>query len=224
MKASPMSATAPKSSPASKASSPSPPRSPSPTRAGGALRYRGVDIEELVGSGALRAGLGAAGRRPAATRPAAGRAASADRPLGRPPRRRAVCARDARRPQWGFGQLIDITDEQARDNLARASVMALSFVAQSARGIGQPPVPQREVDQRDVDPRALPDPLARRGQPRPRQGDRRLLDLGRRARHERLDLHRARGRLDRRRRGRGAVGGGRRAVRARCTAAPPRAC
>ena len=49
-------------------------------------------------------------------------------------------------PQWGFGQLIDISDEEARDNLARASVMALSFVAQSARGIGKPPVSQREVD------------------------------------------------------------------------------
>jgi len=35
---------------------------------------------------------------------------------------------------------------EARDNLARASVMALSFVAQSARGTGRPPVPQREVD------------------------------------------------------------------------------
>ena len=39
-------------------------------------------------------------------------------------------------PEWGFGQLIDISDEQARDDLARASVMALSFVAQSARGAG----------------------------------------------------------------------------------------
>jgi len=49
-------------------------------------------------------------------------------------------------PQWGFRELIDIPDEEARDNLARASVMALSFVAQSARGIGRPPVSQREVD------------------------------------------------------------------------------
>src|SRR6185369_17791799 len=49
-------------------------------------------------------------------------------------------------PEWGFGQLIDISDEQARDQLARASVMALSFVAQSARGAGKPPVPQAEVD------------------------------------------------------------------------------
>ena len=39
-------------------------------------------------------------------------------------------------PAWGFSQLLDIDDEQARDDLARASVMALSFVAQSARGIG----------------------------------------------------------------------------------------
>ena len=49
-------------------------------------------------------------------------------------------------PEWGFEPLIDISDEQARDQLARASVMALSFVAQSARGAGQPPVPQSEVD------------------------------------------------------------------------------
>ena len=41
-------------------------------------------------------------------------------------------------PEWGFEPLIDIDDEQARDDLARASVMALSFVAQSARGAGPP--------------------------------------------------------------------------------------
>jgi citrate synthase len=49
-------------------------------------------------------------------------------------------------PEWGFRELLDIEDEDARENLARASVMALSFVAQSARGTGRPPVPQREVD------------------------------------------------------------------------------
>jgi citrate synthase len=49
-------------------------------------------------------------------------------------------------PSWGFKQLLDISDDEARDNLARASVMALSFVAQSARGMGRPPVPEREVD------------------------------------------------------------------------------
>ena len=49
-------------------------------------------------------------------------------------------------PEWGLRQLIDISDEQARMDLARVSVMALSFVAQSARGVGRPPISQREVD------------------------------------------------------------------------------
>jgi citrate synthase len=50
-------------------------------------------------------------------------------------------------PAWGFRELIDISDEEAREDLARASVMALSFVAQSARGVGRPPVPQTAVDE-----------------------------------------------------------------------------
>jgi citrate synthase len=61
--------------------------------------------------------------------------------------RASTCSRRSRcSPRVGLRQLIDISDEQARDQLARASVMALSFVAQSARGTGQPPVPQLEVD------------------------------------------------------------------------------
>src|SRR5437763_675256 len=117
-----------------------------PDRAGGALRYRGVDIEDLVGrvpfeqvwgllvDGHLRPGLPPAEPHPLSVR-------SGD------PRVDVQSALAMLAPQWGFGQLIDISDEEARDNLARASVMALSFVAQSARGIGKPPVPQREVDQ-----------------------------------------------------------------------------
>jgi citrate synthase len=116
-----------------------------PDRAGGALRYRGVDIEELVGNvpfeqvwgllvdGKLKPGLPPAEPHPLSIR-------SGD------PRVDVQAALAMLAPQWGFGQLIDITDEEARDNLARASVMALSFVAQSARGIGKPPVSQREVD------------------------------------------------------------------------------
>src|SRR5580700_2355482 len=107
-----------------------------PDRAGGALRYRGVDIEELVGTvpfeqvwGLLVDGHLLPGLPPAAPFP-----------LG-------VRSGDPRVDvQWGLRQLIDISDEEARDNLARASVMALSFVAQSARGIGKPPVSQNEVD------------------------------------------------------------------------------
>src|ERR1700759_3163685 len=50
-------------------------------------------------------------------------------------------------PIWGFQPLLDIDDNTARDQLARASVMALSYVAQSARGIYQPAIPQRVIDE-----------------------------------------------------------------------------
>ena len=43
--------------------------------------------------------------------------------------------------------MLDISDEQARDDLARASVMTLSFVAQSARGTSVPAIPQEQVEQ-----------------------------------------------------------------------------
>jgi citrate synthase len=116
-----------------------------PDRAGGALRYRGVDIEEIVGAvpfgqvwgllvdGHLQPGLPPAEPHPLSVR-------SGDHRVD------VQSALAMLAPQWGFGQLIDISDEEARDDLARASVMALSFVAQSARGIGKPPVPQRDVD------------------------------------------------------------------------------
>ena len=53
-------------------------------------------------------------------------------------------------PAWGMRQLYDISDAQARDDLARTAVMALSYVAQAARGVGQPMVPQAEVDKCDT--------------------------------------------------------------------------
>jgi citrate synthase len=116
-----------------------------PDRAGGALRYRGVDIEDLVGNvpfeqvwGLLVDGTLLPGLPPA--EPHALNWRSGD------PRVDVQAALAQLAPEWGFGQLIDISDEEARDNLARASVMALSFVAQSARGAGHPPVPQSEVD------------------------------------------------------------------------------
>lgn len=117
-----------------------------PDKEGGALRYRGVDIEELVGTlsyeqvwgllvdDALRPGLPPAEFHPLTVR-------SGD------PRVDVQAALAMLTPEWGLQQLIDISDEQARDDLARASVMALSFVAQSARGSGKPPVSQAEVDQ-----------------------------------------------------------------------------
>jgi citrate synthase len=50
-------------------------------------------------------------------------------------------------PAMGMRPLLDINDQQARDDLARASVMAMSFVAQSARGPGLPVIPQERVDE-----------------------------------------------------------------------------
>ncbi|MQA26580.1 MAG: citrate synthase, partial [Micromonosporaceae bacterium] len=53
-------------------------------------------------------------------------------------------------PYWGLRQILDIPDEQVREDLARVSVTALSFVAQSARGLGLPAVPQRQIDQAET--------------------------------------------------------------------------
>jgi citrate synthase len=116
-----------------------------PDRAGGALRYRGIDIEDLVGRvpfekvwGLLVDGEFDPGLPPA--EPYALHIRTGD------PRVDLQASLAILSPEWGFRELIDISDEEARDNLARASVMALSLVAQSARGAGRPPVSQREVD------------------------------------------------------------------------------
>ncbi|MGZ4268883.1 MAG: citrate synthase 2 [Solirubrobacteraceae bacterium] len=116
-----------------------------PDKDGGALRYRGVDIEDLVGAvpyekvwGLLVDGSFEPGLPPAQPHSLAVRSGD--------PRVDVQSALAMLAPEWGFEQLIDISDEQAREELARASVMALSFVAQSARGSGHPPVPQTEVD------------------------------------------------------------------------------
>jgi citrate synthase len=116
-----------------------------PDREGGSLRYRGVDIEDLVGRvpfekvwGLLVDGEYEPGLPPAEPHPLAVRTAD--------PRVDLQSALAMLAPEWGLRQLIDISDEQARADLARVSVMALSFVAQSARGVGKPPIPQREID------------------------------------------------------------------------------
>ena len=115
-----------------------------PDRDGGALRYRGVDLEDLVGTvpfeqvwGLLVDGTLLPGLAPAEPHPLAVRSGD--------PRVDVQAALATLAPEWGFRPLIAISDEQARADLARASVMALSFVAQSARGGGRP-VPQREID------------------------------------------------------------------------------
>lgn len=111
-----------------------------PDRDGGALRYRGVDIEELAGAvgfgdvwgllvdGHFETGL------------------AADEPFPIPVRSGDVradvqSALPALAPRWGLGPLLDISDADAREQVARVSATALSFIAQSARGSLRPDLP-----------------------------------------------------------------------------------
>src|SRR6266567_3371007 len=104
-----------------------------PDKEGGSLRYRGVDIEDLVGhypfekvwgllvDEQLEPGMPPAERielqDPSGSVPADLQAALAT--LG---------------PKWGLKKLVDIDPTQARDDLARLSAATLSIVAQAARG------------------------------------------------------------------------------------------
>src|SRR3954464_2727616 len=117
-----------------------------PDKDGGALRYRGVDIADLVGKvsfgnvwALLVDGRFGPGLPPAEPFPI---------PVHTGDVRVDVQAALAMlAPIWDYKPLLDITDEDAREQLARASVMALSYVAQSARGIGMPAIPQRRIDE-----------------------------------------------------------------------------
>ena len=115
-----------------------------PDREGGALRYRGVDIEELVGvkpyekvwgllvDDAFEPGMpDAEPRRP--------QYASGDARADLQAETAALGA------EWSLGQLIDIDDEQARDDLGRLSAEMISIVAHSARGPDREPVPDAVV-------------------------------------------------------------------------------
>jgi citrate synthase len=116
-----------------------------PDRAGSALRYRGVDIEDLVGRvpfekvwGLLVDGTYEPGLPPAEPFPI---------PVHSGDIRVDVQSAIAMiAPAWGMRQLYDIDDVQARADLARTAVMVLSYVAQAARGLGLPMVPERDVD------------------------------------------------------------------------------
>jgi citrate synthase len=117
-----------------------------PDKDGGSLRYRGVDIEELVGhvsfgdvwgllvDNAFSPGLPPAG------------------PLALPARTGDVRV-DVQSgvatlaSAWGLRPLFDIGPEQAREDIGRVSAATLSFIAQSARGAGLPEVPQHLVDE-----------------------------------------------------------------------------
>jgi citrate synthase len=117
-----------------------------PDKEGSALRYRGVDIEDLVGRvsfgnvwGLLVDNEFNPGLPPAEPFPI---------PVHTGDVRVDVQASIATlAPAWGLEPILDISPEKVRDELAHVSVMAMSFVAQSARGLGLPMVPQSEVDE-----------------------------------------------------------------------------
>jgi citrate synthase len=115
-----------------------------PDKEGSALRYRGVDIDDLVGRvtfgnvwGLLIDDEFNPGLPPAEPFPI---------PVHSGDVRVDVQSAIAMlAPAWNLKPLLDISDEEARNNLARVSVMVLSYVAQSARGTA-PAIPQSEVD------------------------------------------------------------------------------
>jgi len=116
-----------------------------PDKDGGSLRYRGVDIEDLVGHvtfgnvwALLVDGKFGPGLPPAEPFPIPVHTGDV--------RVDMQAALAMLSPIWGYRPLLDISDDEAREQAARASVMALSYVAQSARGIGLPAVPQSRID------------------------------------------------------------------------------
>lgn len=117
-----------------------------PDKEGSALRYRGVDIEEIVGRipfekvwGLLIDGSYTPGLPPAEAFSLPVHTGDVRVDL------QAALAMLA--PAFGFRQTYDSTPEQVREDLARAAVMILSYAGQSARDIHLPVVPQRLVDE-----------------------------------------------------------------------------
>jgi citrate synthase len=116
-----------------------------PDKEGSALRYRGVDIEEIVGRvpfekvwGLLIDGNYEPGLHPAEPFPI---------PVHTGDIRVDVQAAVAMlAPVWGMKAAYDSTDEEIRADLSRVAVMVLSYVAQAARGLNRPMVPQEQVD------------------------------------------------------------------------------
>ncbi len=136
-----------------------------PDREGSALRYRGVDIEELVGRypfekvwGLLVDGEFEPGM------PFAERIALQDPSGSVMADLQAALATLG--PKWQLRQLVDIDADAARDDLARLSAaVRFLIVAQAARGDPRP-CPEPEVaagEERSGEP--VPDSLARGGRP-----------------------------------------------------------
>jgi citrate synthase len=118
-----------------------------PDREGGSLRYRGIDIEELVGDVPYERVWGllvdddisVAMPTPEPYQPAA---LSGNAPAD-------LQAETARLSgHWGLGKLNEISDEQAREDLGRLSAQMIEIVARSAaKADGRDPAPDDVVDQ-----------------------------------------------------------------------------
>jgi citrate synthase len=116
-----------------------------PDRDGGVLRYRGVDLEALVGAVPFDVvwGLLVDG----ATAPGLPRAEPAPPPAHTGNARVDLQAGlAALAPLWGLRSLLDTAPADARADAARVSAAGLALVARSARGPAAAPVPQAEVD------------------------------------------------------------------------------
>ena len=121
-----------------------------PDREGGALRYRGVDIEELVGHVPYEKVWGLLvdeSPEPGMPEP---EPYTLENPSGNAPSDlQAATARLS--AEWGLRKLVDIDDREARDDLARLSATMMSIVAQSARSRdGGAPVPDDVVAEGDT--------------------------------------------------------------------------
>jgi citrate synthase len=104
-----------------------------PDKEGGALRYRGVDIEDLVGKVPYEKVWGLLVDD--SFEPGMPRAEDVELPVRTGSAMADLQAATADLAgKWRLGQLIDIDEEQARDDLARLSAAMISLVAQSARG------------------------------------------------------------------------------------------
>jgi citrate synthase len=117
-----------------------------PDKEGSALRYRGVDIEELAGNVPFEQVWGLV----------VDESPGHGLPLPAPDVEPVLHSGDARvdlqatlptlAPKWGLKQLVDIDADQARRDLAQLSSATLSIVAQALRG-EEPPVPKSRVEQ-----------------------------------------------------------------------------
>jgi citrate synthase len=114
-----------------------------PDKDGGTLRYRGVDIEDLVGHYPYENVWGLlVDENLHSPLPPSEKIELQDPSGSVPADLQAALATLG--PKWGMRKLVDIDDKQARDDLARLSSATLTIVAQAARG-RQTPVPDDEV-------------------------------------------------------------------------------